>query len=1115
MVGKNINKSERLVRFFIVCLVAVAGYCNAAGTDAYELNIPEQDAPVSLNILAEKFDHSLIYSHKDVKGINARPLQGVYTLPDALSALFQGTPIRAVVTKRRVIVVSVAHNLKQQKSGKTMKMKKSNLFLGVMAALTTAFGVNAEEAKKDDSREISEEIVVKGIGGSIKRARDAKKNSDIIGDSYFAEDIGKSSDESITEALQRLPGVTLEAGGQAGNQTDPGEPDEGTIIIRGIAPSLNLVKFNGITLTSNTDSQAVNLTNFSADVLTKIVVAKSAQAKQEEGSLGGTVYLESAKPLEQNDAFVVSAEGRHNQLADSSSPRLAVSFSQSLSEEFGVAGSFFWDDAETRNDSYETFLGAFARPYDAVDEDGNALGTVTALSDGFNNYGGLVRNSNKFGGTIAAQFRPSEETEVRVDLAYSDQDNSFILNRLRGSGTTFGATNTATFVPFARVDTETGRLIEAESRRAGLIQTRQQQGDTQNFVFGLDVEHQVGDLTLNGKFAHSSTDQAFQFQNWNMTGIGLGDAADVGTGNLCGWELQNALDGPARLPVYEFCENFDPFDATNLGLNGGSRARRNVTDDLNGLYFDVNWAFNEGFITSIDAGVKATQREKDVSAAENQFGGRAIEGFVNDGFIDPAILDDLVNAFSGGTNGNRNTLPISALPGNGVEDFLMRAPSGVLAGIAPGPSIGGYLVPNVDAINAYLFGPDGLPDEVGINPPNRQWNIEEDTQAIYVQANWEAGQFSGDFGARYVQTEVTTTNAFGFTFNSNFITPNGDNYPATFSNGVVVASHEYSNFLPSFNVRWRATDELIVRGSIGRVMARPRLDDVAQGGNIRAGNVQFLTGDGGNTFLDPFVSDQIDLSVEWYFNENGVLAGGFFRKEIEDFTFQSTTNRNFENPVTGEPCLVDRANAPVDRVNDATVAEFGCADVTFTTRVNGAEATINGFELVYTQVYDFLPGAAQYLGSTISYTYADSEAQVSEDETSIENGFPFPQTSENSINPTLFWDNGDVSLRLAYTYRDESLARTNNNNALVARDSRGILDFSANWRASDNLTVFFSATNLTDSFDYLYENTLVSADPATIPVTVTGTDVGALRKDAPFRLNHTGRSFRLGARYSF
>lgn len=998
-----------------------------------------------------------------------------------------------------------------------------SVYLSIVGGLALSSTAFAQQANTQDEEEV-EVIEVTGVQGSIINARNEKLLSEGIVDAYFAEEIGKSSDENITEALQRLPGVTIERGGAEG--------DQGTVVIRGIQPSLNLIKFNGVTLTSNTDSQSVDLTAFSADVLSSIVVAKSVRAKDEEGSLGGTIYLNGAGPLSsKRDKFVFSSEARYNDLSEEITPRFTFSGVKRISDNFGMAGSVFWDDNESRIDNFETFFNVETKdrltPF--LVEDGKKTPTTeNQVGSSYKNasYRQFMRDVRKLGGNLSFQWRPEDETDIRLDMAYSrqSQDYSYIDERLPNTVSNLPLYN---FGPDAAIDPTTGRVVEQYTRQPPSILMRERDGKSENFVVGLDITKNWGDWTFHSKLAYSGTEQYYQdVQTLSSANIASRTAVQdiinsdngFGAGNgLCGWKLEQG-DGDYKLPVMSNCSFYNPLNPDVLAVRSLSLRERDVDDQLYGVYFDVSRAFYDGPFTALHVGAKATKRNKDRSDTDlNQ----SLRTLADKGIIDKEKLV----ASNPNTPDIKNVLPYTELPIYPLGSFTVRE-GAVLEGFAPASAGRSVLAATPSAVLNFFY-PDGIiPENLFTRDPSKQWEVEEETQAAYAQLDYSilGDVVTGDFGLRYVRTDVTAISATAYQFNDTTFLKNGDPYPQLETLQGQEDSNSYSVWLPSFNMRVELTDDLLLRFSAGRAMARPELEDLVPNVSINARPKDTQpTGKGGNTQLDPFLADQADLSLEWYFNDKGLLSATLFHKKMDSFIFERAFDRNFRDPVADQPCLVDRANAPDEFRDTATVDgadgtyKAGCTAVRFETSANGAEAEITGLELGYTQVYDFLPSVFQYLGTSINYTYSDSEAQLDEDVNSLRNGFPFPTTSENSINSVLFWDNKTVSLRLAHTYRDESIFDPAAGNGYVAiRDARSVLNLSANYRFSKSFVVQFSVSNLTNSEDYIYLSRFQSFDGDKTPVDiVAGDDLGSVSKDHAGRLSHQGRNYRLGVRFNF
>ena len=225
------------------------------------------------------------------------------------------------------------------------KYKKSKIASFVCLALsTTNFAAHAADSKKE--KKDVEVIEVSGVRSSLTSALAAKKGSSSVSDSIIAEQIGKSSDENIAQALSRISGVSLDRNGG----------DSQTVTVRGVQAALNDIKLNGISMTSNTGNQAVDLSLFSADVLSRIDVVKSPSANQEEGSLGAAINLQTRAPLASKDNVnVVTLEANYNDLSEEAKPRFAYTFINNPSDKFGISGSVFFDQRSERKDEFNIF----------------------------------------------------------------------------------------------------------------------------------------------------------------------------------------------------------------------------------------------------------------------------------------------------------------------------------------------------------------------------------------------------------------------------------------------------------------------------------------------------------------------------------------------------------------------------------------------------------------------------------------------------------------------------------------------------------------------------------------------------------------------------------------
>jgi len=953
-----------------------------------------------------------------------------------------------------------------------------------MFSISTAFtAVAAEDVKKSDADDI-EVIQVTGVRSSLTSALNAKRNSDTISDSIIAEEIGKSSDESIAQALSRVSGVSLDRGS-----------DNQTVTVRGVSAALNDVKMNGISMTSNTDDQAVDLSLFSADILSRIDVVKSPSANQEEGSLGASINLHTLAPLSsKKNTQVLTVESRYNDLSEEQTPRFAFNFIQNLNETMGFAGSLFYDQQDIRKDEYQIFSNRLEKyqtkddpknkkDQTVYDTDGNIIeGPISAVMPWFSVNRVNLDEKTKIGGTGTFQYRPNVDTDFRFDASFSRNE----IDHVHSTARLHNFKNTNNIVTIDQSGAS-NNVVSAYSQKAGgLNQSGNWLNTTDTLVLGGQFKHTPNDYwTFSGRVGYALTDQEFTdgFRTaWSHTGTGN----PTDSSSWCGFDVDEGPQGDA-LMVNSYCDTFNPTDPSKMQLTAVRSDRREIDDEKISAYFDIDRTIDDSFITSVEFGVKYTDRSKSVYGEEV--------------FLNKSSFE--------------NTTPILA------SDVSSTSITGgqFLDGIAPNSMLNDWLMPN-SAEGVALAFPSGI-GEGSINPftpnPLKAWQVDEVTYGAYLQANFEFldGEVSGNFGVRYAATDINTNGTSGIKFSENMPFLIDGN---VFVQDPVSAEHDYAEFLPSATINWSVTDDFLLRASAARVLARPNINSLRPGYDVKAQNLnETPTANGGNTYLDPFLADQFDLSAEWYFEEGGLLSAALFYKDFVSYTYNTTELRELENPLTNQ-CIVDRVDYPEGDPLRLT-ATSPCAEIGYSTTVNGGSADIKGAEFAYQQNYSFLPSFLSNLGSSINYTYADSESIVNPDDpTDAFNGLPFLNTSKHSTNATLFWENEKTSVRLVYSYRSKALSQTTHFNSSLVRDARETLDFAVNYALTSKLKVTFSANNLTDSYDTFY-NVITNPTGGKVIegdiVKETSTDLKNTPESRVQALYNSGRNYRLSLRYTF
>lgn len=867
------------------------------------------------------------------------------------------------------------------------RTKTLTQFIRLALLPTLALSATPALAQDADEANVLEEVVVTGMRASLQDALATKRNADQIMDAISAEDIGKFPDDNIGEALQRIPGVSLDR-----------EAGEGKgVSIRGLGAGLSQVTVNGQQMASTEGSREFNYSVLDSTMVSALEVWKSPVASQIEGSVGGTVNIRTRSPLDYRKTKInATIGGQYEDLSDDWGSKLAASLiTQNEARTFGFAINANYSDRLTRSDQVvipgwsgidETSGDWSSRGWDELAA-ANGLDYIFYPRDASSRV--RTYDRERYGGDTTLTWRPNEDMEFNVRGFYSVLDDWDTNNRadvrirdlVSGGGRDVNDYewqfdgNNAVFFDATDANIRNGwRGYRVNSTlrtwkwtsKGGSVDFDWQLNDTQNLYFALGANTGSGD-----KKSYPSADfrdavgfsvdlrEDFRFPQTIIDGGGMDDSQlDLWTLNL-----NDQFD--------EVDKAFAQVDFTN----------------------DVAW----GDIVTFRAGVRYNEDSTDhlqVRHAANREGtsGWTLADFVRMRGDSPYVVPNFTYV--------NDTLP----PLNGTfsqADF-----------------------------NRLLeqFPRDSRETEIRYN---ETFLVEEDTLAAYVQFDLDGMVFGkpyrGNFGIRYYDTDLISS---GFLDRAGTLP------------GKVERS--YSDWLPSLNLTTVLNEDLLLRLGLARVMARPDQDDLALAGNF---NLEQETARVGNPNLDPFEADTFDLSLEWYLNEDGMLQGGMFYKDIDSFI----SNGQIEGGV------------PVD-TGGGNIVIFDA-----TGPINGDGGTVKGFEAAYQQVFSFLPGFWGNFGTQLNYTYTDSDVSIPYFEGDLVYSMPLEGLSETSWNAVLFWENDRFSVRGAYNYRDSFLSnRSNPQGNPVFTDAYGQLDLSANWSFSEHLTLSVAGINLNDEARYQY-----------------------------------------------
>jgi TonB-dependent receptor len=294
--------------------------------------------------------------------------------------------------------------------------------------------------------------------------------------------------------------------------------------------------------------------------------------------------------------------------------------------------------------------------------------------------------------------------------------------------------------------------------------------------------------------------------------------------------------------------------------------------------------------------------------------------------------------------------------------------------------------------------------------------------------------------------------------------------------------NDYDNWLPSMNLRYEFTDELVGRMALYRSMSRPDMKKIApelsaksdKSGEIGVARL-------GNPELKPTIADGIDLGLEWYFDKNGLLSVNYFRKDITDLIYTQYCSVSETSN-----CIPGIDNEQALGFNEVRRAE------------NGTSGKIQGVEFNYQQFFAFLPAPFDGLGVQMGLTLLDTDAEYFSQTSGGEITLPMPNMSDESYNLQVYYERETWEVRMAYKYRSEYLRKLGlkDNVTPVFADEYGQWDLAANYspRAWKGVSFTFEALNLTDEANVEYS---------------------AGQKELVTIRDYNGRRFQLGLVYRF
>lgn len=588
---------------------------------------------------------------------------------------------------------------------------------------------------------------------------------------------------------------------------------------------------------------------------------------------------------------------------------------------------------------------------------------------------------------VTLQYAPTDALSftlhaMSLDLQADNTNNSlylFTLAGLENGSTTCHSTNAAGLCVSSTTENapdfrgDPGSEIAANT----FNQTWGRKSSMGSDTFDFSTEYEGDGFSVSGSIGSTKADGGTDFTT-NFQDISATQPKWEGSIDASGKEIQIDTTSDPSQTVDDF--------ADTMGPQGWAVASGPAEDEESYAQLDVEFDLNAGILTSFKTGVRWT--DHDVNR-------RKYRGVLSDPIQVPT--SDL---YSGEYE-------------VGQDGFT-----------APKPDLDAMVALTRESLDKWVEERAGYSD------------LNEENTALYGMFNFESGALSGNFGLRYISSDVSRTQ-----YDLDGTDPMADEIAANigYAYSLSTYSSDYSDVLPSATVRYELSEDWVLRASASQTISRPSYDDmlVTYSGfaDDRDNNQTQRFGSEG---LQPMKATSADIALEYYYGNGNLVSATYFVKSIDDFvTSEILVDQQIglEDPAGGDSWAVE------------TLQNTGGAD-------------IQGIELQIQHAFD------NGFGIAANYTYTDAEAPKDAfmDQLPI-----FTESSENAYNLVGYWENDTFSARAAYNYRSEYLIRDGGywyGNRM--HDDFGSLDLSFYWYATDHLDVTFEAINVLEEDDIQY-----------------------------------------------
>lgn len=982
--------------------------------------------------------------------------------------------------------------------------KRSLLAMSIMAiGLPTLVLPAVALAQDEPAGDGVEEVLVLGVRGAQKSAIDVKRNAATIVDGISAEDIGKLPDSTITDSLQRITGVQVQRNGgeggalsirgmsqvalllngeqylAAGNITSA-QPDLTDVPAQllhasqvyksldvrnaqsGITGTINIQTYRPLDfkegfsaaggfeesrgeLTKQTDptfNALINWRNDDTGILFSAVTGKKNLAKNFTGSAvvsddGGLGIAPAIVTDEEGNTRL--AEGHGFEAFSQGVERNRDGFNAAFQHDFGNGFNVVAEGFYTKAKSYDRRVGInFSNRWSQDDNSENETPTH-------------IRTN--FTGKDGSHWIVPDQYDIRALWVKSYSVDNVDTQDSKNFNLELNYDNGGPFTGSLRAVHGSANALKYEANAEGDLSNFQ--GDNyvqQNTFYPIDVAKNftadtrhteigsAGGYYVNANPQGYAEDQHLTLarNNFHMTWGGFNTPISGGLG-----------DGKT---LADYLGNKNSQTLAGYSMDSNS----DLQSDLNAVSAKGKYTFEESFFKDVEIGLRHSKREVGVEAfamfSSLYKGSKNKNGEVNTNgcLVQWKSIDVQLNGGDDGTqcsagefdvNDPSVFLPYTAnkpqkLDANGAQVTFVTNLGSHVAGIPGFWAVDPHSFDDPVAFQTKAFG-----NLERVIKPSNSYDIDLEETSAYISSNFEAGIYSGNVGARIIQSTLGTnvyttdgqTRAYGDT-----LIPTGRER----------TEKKTTEVLPSLNLSVAVQDDLKLRFAIAKTKQELDLDkygsslaiDTIIDVNNPTVRVPLSWSSDGNPNLKPWLATNIDFSAEYYVGQASMFSVGAYYIKIDSFVDQKTYNKDIE------------ANG-----NTYNLPGHG--------PVEGSDGKVQGIELAAKFAFsDFTSGFLSNFGLDTNYTYSPSERKSATNFDVDGKYYPFADNSKNTYNLALWYEHDKLQARVALNHRDERYVQDSGEYGYSLYELGGsYVDANISYDFTSDITVFVEGSNITST----------------------------------------------------